>query len=307
MTVFRETNTVSKNSIHPNLRFGTCSWKYDSWKGIVYDPAKKYTPYDYLPDYAKHFSTVEIDEWFWSLFPTGAKLPNPNAVKIYTDNVPENFLFTVKAPNAITLTHYYAKQPPQHQATANQPNPNFLNSDLLKKFLEILQPMGNKLGPVMFQFEYLNKQKMPSLKQFLDLLSQFFAKAPGGYDYALEIRNPNYLTEPLNHFLREYNISPVLMDGYYMPPLTEAVEKIDISAGKSLIIRLQGPDREGIEKLTNNQWDKIISPQDEKLNTLAGIIQEQVKKNRKVFINVNNHYEGSAPLTIKRIEERLLL
>lgn len=298
---------MSNNPIHPNLRFGTCSWKYDSWKGIVYDPAKKYTPYDYLPDYAKHFSTVEIDEWFWSLFPTGAKLPNPTTVKTYTDNVPENFLFTVKAPNAITLTHYYAKQPAQYQSIANQPNANFLNSDLLKKFLEILQPMGNKLGLLMFQFEYLNKQKMPSLKQFLDLLSQFFAKAPDGYDYAIEIRNPNYLTEPLNQFLREYNISPVLMDGYYMPPLTEAVEKIDISAGKSLIIRLQGPDQEGIEKLTNSQWDKIISPQDEKLNTLAGIITDQVNKNRRVFINVNNHYEGSAPLTIKRIEDRLLL
>lgn len=298
---------MSKNSKHPNLYFGTCSWKYDSWKGIVYDPAKKYTPYDYLPDYAKHFTTVEIDEWFWSLFPTGAKLPNPTTVKTYTDNVPENFLFTVKAPNAITLTHYYAKQPAQYQAIANQPNPNFLNSDLLKKFLEILQPMGNKLGPVMFQFEYLNKQKMPSLKQFLDQLSQFFAKAPAGYDYAIEIRNPNYLIEPLNQFLREYKIGPVLMDGYYMPPLSDAVEKIDISAGKSLIIRLQGPDREGMEKLTNSQWDKIISPQDEKLNILAGIVTDQVKKNRRVFINVNNHYEGCAPLTIKRIEERLLL
>lgn len=60
-----------------HLRIGTCSWKYDSWKGLIYDLDKRYRPDDYLPDYAKYFNTVEIDQWFWSLFPTGVRLPNP--------------------------------------------------------------------------------------------------------------------------------------------------------------------------------------------------------------------------------------
>jgi len=38
-----------------HLRIGACSWKYDSWKGLVYDPDKRYRPDDYLPDYARHF------------------------------------------------------------------------------------------------------------------------------------------------------------------------------------------------------------------------------------------------------------
>jgi len=95
----------------PYLRIGTCSWKYDSWKGLVYDPEKSYAPYDYLTDYARYFNTVEIDQWFWSLFPQGAKLPDPQSVQAYVDSVPDDFLFTVKAPNSITLTHFYAKQP----------------------------------------------------------------------------------------------------------------------------------------------------------------------------------------------------
>ena len=107
----------------PYLRIGTCSWKYDSWKGLVYDPAKKYGPYDYLADYAKYFNTVEIDQWFWSLFPQGAKLPDSKTVKAYTDSVPDDFLFTVKAPNSITLTHFYAKQPSAYKEYANRPNP----------------------------------------------------------------------------------------------------------------------------------------------------------------------------------------
>ena len=48
------------------LRLGTCSWKYDSWKGIVYSEVN---PENYLEEYSKKFDTVEIDQWFWSLFP----------------------------------------------------------------------------------------------------------------------------------------------------------------------------------------------------------------------------------------------
>jgi hypothetical protein len=47
------------------LRIGTCSWKYDSWRGLVY-PEKG--AFDFLKEYSRRFDTVEIDQWFWSLF-----------------------------------------------------------------------------------------------------------------------------------------------------------------------------------------------------------------------------------------------
>ena len=147
-SLFNTIKPFKDKSLSPNLHLGTCSWKYDDWKGLIYDPAQKYSPNDYLKDYAQYYSTVEIDEWFWSLFPTGIKLPNPETVKVYADCAPEDFLFTVKAPNAITLTHYYAKQPEKYKNISNLPNPNFLNHDLLKKFLEILSPLKKNLGPI---------------------------------------------------------------------------------------------------------------------------------------------------------------
>jgi len=121
-----------------HLRLGTCSWKYDSWKGLVYEPNRRYRPDDYLSDYARHFTTVEVDQWFWSLFPAGVRLPDPQTVKRYADSVPESFRFTVKAPNAITLTHPYAKQARGSEHLANEPNPHFLSVDLLNRFLEAL-------------------------------------------------------------------------------------------------------------------------------------------------------------------------
>ena len=51
------------------LRIGTCSWKFESWKGLYYESGKAYRADDYLPDYSKFLNSVEIDQWFWSLFP----------------------------------------------------------------------------------------------------------------------------------------------------------------------------------------------------------------------------------------------
>ena len=58
------------------IKIGTSSWKYDSWKDLIYQPEKHYQSYDYLNDYAKYYNTVEVDQWFWSLFPTVVKLPD---------------------------------------------------------------------------------------------------------------------------------------------------------------------------------------------------------------------------------------
>lgn len=82
------------------------------------------------------------------------------------------------------MTDYYAKQPAASKGYANRPNPHFLDVDLLNRFLETLEPMRGKLRPLMFQFEYLNKEKMPSKAACLKRLDEFFGQAPKGYDYA---------------------------------------------------------------------------------------------------------------------------
>ena len=289
------------SSYRSHLRVSTCSWKYDYWKGLIYEAEKDYKPYDYLRDYVKHYTTVEIAQWFWSLFPSGAKLPNIETVKIYSDSVPDDFLFTIKAPNSITLTHHYAKQSSRYKNIADQPNPHFLKIDLLKRFLETLQAMGNKLGSVMFQFEYLNRQKITSLKVFIEKLSEFFYQAPKEFEYAVEIRNPNYLKETFFKFLKDMSISPILLEGYYMPAISKVTEELDISSNMPLIIRLMGPDRHKIEKLTGEKWDKIVAPKDESLNSVAHIVEQNIRQERQVIVNVNNHYEGCVVLTIERL------
>jgi len=92
------------------LQIGTCSWKYDSWQGIVY-PERG--PFNHLEECSRHFRTVGVDLWFWSLFP-GDKVVFPKASVIfeYAESVPKDFTFSIKVPTSTTLTHYYKKGKP---------------------------------------------------------------------------------------------------------------------------------------------------------------------------------------------------
>jgi len=282
------------------LRLGTCSWKYDSWKGLIYDQDRSYRPDDYLADYAKKLGSVEVDQWFWSLFPGGLRLPDPAVVRRYARSVPDDFVFTVKAPNALTLTHYYAKQTPAQAAFAGKPNPHFLDLDLLCRFLEALSPLRSKLGPIMFQFEYLNKKKMASKEAFFERFGAFMDKAPKGFPYALEIRNPNYYSPAFFDFLKAHGLGFVYLDGYYMPPIGRVFEKYAPETTSSQVVRLHGGDRLEIEEQTGEVWDRIVAPKPAGLEAAAKIVRANAKKRVLTYLNLNNHYEGSAPLSLRR-------
>ena len=283
------------------LRIGTCSWKFPSWHGLVYSAPKGI---NYLAEYAQQYDTVEIDQWFWSLFRTDSvKLPNPADVGEYRDAVPDDFSFTVKAPNGITLTHFYRKA----KGDPLEPNPYFLSPSLCESFLSLLDPLHDVLGPVMFQFEYLNRQKMGSLHQFQESFEAFVRQIPKVYRYAVEIRNGNWLNQSYFEFLNRNGLSPVLLQGYWMPSITDVYRRWRslILEQQTVVIRLHGPDRKGIEKQTGKQWNRVVAPKDEELAAVIDVIRELLNRDVEVYLNVNNHYEGSAPLTIERIEEML--
>jgi uncharacterized protein YecE (DUF72 family) len=295
------------DDLRPFLRIGTCSWKFDSWKGIFYDPSKIYRPDEYLSDYAKNLDTVEIDQWFWSLFPGGIKFPDIGTAKAYAESVPDNFIFTVKAPNSLTLTHFYTKQSRKYASYGGRANKYFLDNEHLEKFLERLSLMERKLGPIMFQFEYLNKKKMPSKEIFLSRFHEFMDRAPKGYQYAIEIRNPNYFSPVFFEFLKEHHIGFVYLEGYYMPPIGDVFAKFEPATADFCIIRLHGGSRMEIEETTGGAWNHIVSPKPRGLEAAARIVRTNRKKNILTFVNLNNHFEGSAPLSAQRFIDTLTL
>lgn len=275
-----------------NIRIGTCSWKYDSWKGLIYSDKAKL---NYLKEYSEHYNTVEVDQWFWSLFEDAPlKLPEQRVVENYAESTPDDFKFTVKLPNSLTLTHYYRSK---------KLNPYFLSPDLFTEFIELLSPLHNKLGPLMLQFEYMNKEKMPSLSELLERMELFLSKIDRTFQLGIEIRNPWYLNKYYFDFLERNNLSHVFLQGYYMPLIFDSFNKFKDKIVSPTIIRLHGPDRKGIEDETGGEWNQIVAPKDEELVKVKQMIDYFISKEVDVYMNVNNHYEGSAPLTIKRIME----
>ncbi len=285
------------------LYIGTCSWKYDSWAGLVYDENDA-TPL--LEQYSKSFNTVEIDQWFWSLFQGSAlKLPNVKDVESYVDSVPKDFLFTIKVPNSVTLTHYYKKA----GGSGLEANPHFFSAELFEQFYIRIQRIIPQTAVLQLQFEYLNKQKISGVQEFIARAEKFLDEVTirigKQNSLGFEIRNPNFLNREYFEFLGRNSIIPVLMQGYYMNPIFDIYHKFSNFINGNVVVRLHGPERQEIEVKTGKIWNQIVEPKDQELNQLVEMIAAMMQKEITIFLNVNNHYEGSAPLTISKINKLL--
>jgi uncharacterized protein YecE (DUF72 family) len=272
------------------LRIGTCSWKYPSWKGLVYSRA---TGIDYLAEYATRYDTVEIDQWFWTL-------PQPEIAAQYASVTPADFRFTVKLPNTLSLTHHYKKK----GENSLKPNLEFLSVPLFQDVLARLQPLHGKIGMLILQFEYLNKEKMSSQAAFLAHLGAFVSAVPRTLPIAIEPRNPRWIDEKYFRFLHTHGLCHVFLQGYYMPSMFETWKRYGKLVRDAVVVRLHGPDREGIEKETERLWNRIVAPKDEELTRLVEMMSDMREGSLTVYLNINNHYEGSAPRTITRLRER---
>ncbi|TFG61525.1 MAG: DUF72 domain-containing protein [Spirochaetales bacterium] len=275
------------------LKIGTCSWNYDSWVGLVYSEARP-SAADYLAEYAEHFETAEIDSWFY-------RIPSVPDVLSYDAAVPPGFRFTCKVPQTVTLTH---KRQAKKSAVL-EPNSRFLSVDHFNSFLEAADALLPRMDAIMFEFEYLNKNKMPSLAEFLDRLDRFFTAAPRGLPYALEPRNGNYLTEEYFSFLKAHNLFHVFSEKQYMPHVYDVYGRFEDYIEGAAVVRLLGGDRLEMEKKSGDRWDRIIEEKPDK-PLVAQMLNKMLKKNN-VTLNVNNHYEGSSPLTAAEFRKLLSL
>ena len=104
-------------SLPSTVRFGTSSWAFPGWRGIVYSRSRSQGELsrEGLREYAQHplLRTVEIDRSYY------APIPDEDFAR-YALQVPAGFVFCVKAPAAVTS----AALPGSVQAP--QANPSFL-------------------------------------------------------------------------------------------------------------------------------------------------------------------------------------
>ena len=269
---------------------GTCSWKYPSWEGLVYTQAGEN---EYLAQYQRTYRTVEVDQWFWSLGRSSYGLPDSSVVVSYDKATDPSFRFTIKCPN--TLTQVFAYQ------SKDERNQWFLDAEVFYQFLESLTPLMPKIGMFMFQFSYLNQRMTDGRDAFLEQFSHFISLLPDSLPYGLEIRNPAWIDIDYLRNLEKMRVSPILLSGYWMEDLAKTLALVGETSIPQLCVRLHGDDRSGIEQATGNVWNALVQSKQQELEVIAPLLFKLAKEGRTIFVNVNNHYEGSAPLSIEKL------
>ena len=203
---------------------GTSGYWYAEWKGKFYP--EKISPKEMLRFYSERLSAVEINNTFYHM-------PTEGVLTSWAEQVPDDFVFALKAPQVIT-----------HLKRLRNVGEE---TDYLFRTLSVLD---RKLGPVLFQFPGSFHEDLPALKAFLDLIPDMSC--------AFEFRSPSWLDVEVLDLLRERGCSLCVADTDENP----ANEIIDAAPWGYL--RLRRSDYtdadllQWMERIFSQKWDKAF-------------------------------------------------
>jgi uncharacterized protein YecE (DUF72 family) len=259
----------------PSLYLGTSAFTATGWEGTFYPSGMK--PADYLTYYATRLNAVEVDSTFY-------RSPSKATVEGWARKTPDGFLFAAKVPQVIT-----------HEKVLMDCNTEF------KEFVQTMDLLGDKLGPLLLQFGYFNKKAFIGVNDFLARLKPFLKKLPKDHRFAVEIRNKNWLVPQFVEALRERGVALALIDQSWMPRPAEWFEKFDPITADFTYVRWLG-DRKGIEQQTKI-WNKIIVDRRTELSEWARILGKVHKRKIQILAFANNHFAGFGPGTVEQFRQ----
>jgi uncharacterized protein YecE (DUF72 family) len=169
---------------------GTSGYSYKEWKGSFYPetiPAKEMLAY-----YASRLQAVELNNTFY-------RLPQRGMVEAWKAQVPDNFRFTIKAPQSIT--HFRRLK----DAGA-----------VTRTVIETVSVLEDRFGAILF--------RMPEeMEKDLGRLETFLKDLPTDTRAAFEFRHPSWFDDEVAVLLRSQNRVFCTSDRDEMP--TDHIEK----------------------------------------------------------------------------------
>ena len=127
-------------------RVGTSGFSYKEWKGSFYP--EDLTADAMLRYYAQRLPAVEINNTFY-------RMPKPELLVGWCEQVPDAFRFVLKASQRIT--HFKRLKDV---------------SEEVGYFLRVAATLGDRLGPILFQLPPNLKKDLPRLQDFLAVLPE---------------------------------------------------------------------------------------------------------------------------------------
>jgi uncharacterized protein YecE (DUF72 family) len=175
---------------------GIGGWSYEPWRGVFYPEGLAQTKE--LEYAASHLTSIEINSTFY-----GSQ--KPESFRKWAATVPDGFIFSVKGPRFATNRGVLAE--------AGDSIKRFLNSGVLE--------LGDRLGPMLWQFAPTKKFDAADFGKFLELL-------PGKVDgkrlrHVVEVRHPSFRTPDFVALLRAFATPVVFTDHVTYPSIADAI------------------------------------------------------------------------------------
>jgi uncharacterized protein YecE (DUF72 family) len=236
------------------IRIGCSGWIYKHWRGSFYPqgvPQKRW-----LEFYAERFDTAEINASFY-------RLPTEAAVRGWATRAPEGFLFAWKASQYLT-----------HSKKLKDAEPS------LELIFRIMDGLGDKFGPVLFQLP-------PNLKLNLERLQSFLPLLPKQRRHTVEFRHPSWYAPEVFELLRAHDVSLCISDHKHAPAPWEATASF-------VYVRGHGPG-----------GSYYGSYSDEELAAWADRIGRWRAAGRNVYAYFDNDIGTAAPADATRLKALL--
>jgi uncharacterized protein YecE (DUF72 family) len=253
------------------FHLGTQGWNYPAWVGPFYPRAAR--PADFLSLYARLFDTVEIDSSFYAV-------PSAAAIEHWTKRVPETFRFALKFPRDATHEDGLAGE---------------LTQVTLETFLERVEPLGSRLGPILIQLPAeFGPRRRARLDAFLDRL-------PNTRKWAVEFRDPAWLETNVLESLAARRVALTLTDSPFVP-LERMLELAAEFGGGAM----KGADFAyvrwlGTRDLTDYSHTQL--DRSEELGRWARVLPGLLERGIDVYGYFNNHYAGHSPASARAFLE----
>jgi uncharacterized protein YecE (DUF72 family) len=177
-----------------NIRIGVGGWTYPPWRGVFYPEG---LPQARELEFASRALTaIEVNGTFY-----GSQ--KPSSFRRWADEVPEDFVFTLKGPRFATHRKVLAE--------AGGSVERFLGSGVTE--------LKAKLGPILWQFPPYKKFEPEDFEAFLALLP---ASVEGQkIRHALDVRHPSFAAPAFIGLARKYGVAVNYTDAEKYPQISD--------------------------------------------------------------------------------------
>lgn len=299
-----EFNISAAEKLPDYIRFGTSSWTYPGWKGLLYHReyrSEKEFNLLSLEEYAAYpiFRTVCLDSTFYTP-------PKVETLTRYQSLVPDSFKFVSKVWERITIPTYPNIK--RYGSYAGKVNPDFLNADFFDH--EVLKPFrqagfSKNLGPLIFQFPTFFNQRLLQ-GEFLDKLETFLTVLDPAFQYAVEVRNPDLLNERYFSILNRAGATHCFNHWEEMASLLAQMKSAARAGGLTApfyVARLITPLCMSYEQAGKlfEPYTSLKEPIPTMREDVLRLVQRAAQKEVPAYITVSNRLEGNSPQTVDEL------